>query len=93
MCRKQNEKASNTVAEMLRIEGEKCTKTKLSNVFSNVSFHFASPWLAAPFQVRRYGVNILTTSMPTGLICLPITSSLLPDFIHVVKKSYRYSKR
>jgi len=93
MSRKQNEKASNTVAEMLKIEGEKYTKTKFLNVFSNVSFHFASPWLAAPFQVRRYGVNVSIISMPTGLICLSISPSLLPDFIHVVKRSYRYSKR
>jgi len=89
MCRKQNEKASNTVAEMLKIEGEKYTKT----IFSNLSFHVASPWLAAPFQVRCFGINVSITSMPTGLIYLSISSSLLPDFIHAVKKSYRYSKR
>jgi len=60
MCRKQIEKVSNTVAEMLKIEEEKYTKTKFSNVFSNVSFHFDPPWPAAPFQVRRYGVTALS---------------------------------
>ena len=34
---------------MLKTKKEKYTKTKCLNVFSNVSFHFAPLWPAAPF--------------------------------------------
>jgi hypothetical protein len=67
MFRKQTERASNTVAEKLKIEREKYTKTKFLNVFSNVSFHFAPLRPDAPFSssaTQRQRINNVNTCHP-----------------------------
>jgi len=64
MYRKQIEKASNTVAEKLKIEREKYTKTEFLNVFSNVFFHFAPPRPDAPFSssaIQRQRISNVNT--------------------------------